>query len=82
MRRCSQYWRTTGCHKHGRWLHLATSQQFTSDQLFYVQKSGLEQSFIMRGTYPGPRTTLGHPLVFGHLAAVNAVTLTPPYRFC
>ncbi len=33
---------------------------------------GNDMSSIMRGTYPGPGTTLGPAVVFGHLAALHA----------
>jgi succinate dehydrogenase/fumarate reductase flavoprotein subunit len=36
---------------------------------------GNDLASIMRGTYPGPGTTLGPALVFGYLAAKHAMTL-------
>ncbi len=38
---------------------------------------GNDQASVMRGTYPGPGTTLGPALVFGYLAAHDAAAQTP-----
>jgi succinate dehydrogenase/fumarate reductase flavoprotein subunit len=54
--------------QHGRVLN---QQEMPIDGLYVC---GNDMSSIMRGTYPGPGTTLGPALVFGHLAAVHAVT--------
>lgn len=38
---------------------------------------GNDQASVMRGTYPGPGTTLGPALVFGYLAAHHAAGKAP-----
>ena len=53
--------------QHGRVLN---QQEIPIDGLYVC---GNDMSSIMRGTYPGPGTTLGPALVFGHLAAMHAV---------